>query len=67
MFYEKYVFTVMVNKSSNTNKENNHLIPQTTKPQKNHDTRHRNPGPGLAQAQKCGRVKPVFMRSKLDN
>jgi hypothetical protein len=50
----------MVNKSTNINKTNNHLSPQTTEYQKKTMTYGiRNPCLGLAQAQKYGRVKPV--------
>jgi len=44
----------MVNNSTNINNTNNHLIEHKEK-----TTTYivENPGPGLGQAQKCGRVK----------
>ena len=56
--YEKKVYTMMVNSSTNTNKINNHPLTSYHWTQKK-DIWHRNPDPGLGQAQKCGRVKPV--------
>ena len=46
----------MVNNSTDINKQNNHLSHQSIehKEAKTYDVG--NPGPGLGQAQKCGRV-----------
>ena len=65
----------MVNNSTNINKTNNHLSPQQQSPLTSTTiTSHLNslninktttyvvgnPGPGLGQAQKCGRIKPMM-------
>jgi len=50
---------VIVNNSTNINKTNNHLPPQIIKHKKTTSFSVGNPGPGLVQEQKCGRVKPV--------
>ena len=50
----------MVNNSTNNNKTKNHLSPQRTENKKKTTTYDaRNTGPGLGQAHKCNRVKPV--------
>jgi hypothetical protein len=49
----------MVKNSTNMNKTNNHLSSYLTEHKKKTMTDDvGNPGPGLGQAQKCGRVKP---------
>ena len=51
---------MMVNNSININKTNNHLSPQPLNIKKNTMTYEAgNPGPGLGQAEKCGKVKLV--------
>jgi hypothetical protein len=54
--YEKKVLTGMV---SNVNKTNNHLSPQIIEHKKTHDISYGigNPGPGLGETQRCGRVE----------
>ena len=50
----------MVNNSANINKTNNHISLQPIAHKKKTMTYDVvNPGPGLGQAQKCGRVKLV--------
>ena len=61
----------MVNYSTNINKTINHLSPQIIEYKKKTNTTYdvSNPGPGLGQVQKGGRVKPnpphldIFIRS----
>jgi hypothetical protein len=49
----------MVNNSTNINKTNNYLLPQTIEQQKNTMICGiGNSDPGLVQAQKCCKVKP---------
>jgi hypothetical protein len=51
----------MVNNSTNVSKTNNHLSQQikslSIQQTKTYDLK--NAGPGLGQAQKCGRIKPA--------
>jgi len=49
----------MVNNSTNSNKTNNQLSSSLTKYKKTMTYDVGNQGPGLGQAQKCGRVKQV--------
>jgi hypothetical protein len=50
----------MVNNSNNINKTNNHLSTQNIEHKKKPITYGiGNSGPGLEQAQQCGRVKPI--------
>ena len=49
-----------VNNSININKTNIQLSPQLNEHKNDHDIYIGNPGPDLGQAQKCGRVKPVY-------
>jgi hypothetical protein len=50
----------MVNNSNNINKTNNHLSTQNIEHKKKTITYGiGNSGPGLGQAQQCGRVKPI--------
>jgi hypothetical protein len=50
----------MVNNSTNINKTNNHLSPSLNEhKRKDHDIWRRKSSPGLGQAKKCGRAKPV--------
>jgi hypothetical protein len=50
---------VIVNNFNYINKTSNHLSPQLTEYKKTIKYDVGNPGPGLGQAQKSGRVKPV--------
>jgi hypothetical protein len=50
---------VVVNNTININNTNNHLYLKSLNTQKNTTYGVGNPGPGLGQTQKCGRVKSV--------
>ena len=52
----------MVNSSTNIKNRNNHISPQLTEHKKKGTSTYviGNPGPGLRQAQKCGRIKPSW-------
>ena len=57
----------MVNKSTSVNKTNNHLSSQITIQEQTTTYGIGKPGPGLEQAQKCGRVKLVNGYWIIDN